>query len=89
MEYRLVPETWGCRKLLTNFVWFVSVLFAVLAGVLSSSQLLDMLQTGGEPMAAEELQQVLAALTGCDNPEEALPEFVDAGTFMTEVLGFA
>lgn len=40
-------------------------------------------------MGAEELQQVLAALTGCDNPEAALPEWLDAGTFMTEVLGFA
>jgi hypothetical protein len=59
------------------------------AGVLSSAQLLEMLQTGGEPMGAEELQQVLAALTGCDNPEAALPEWLDAGTFMTEVLGFA
>jgi hypothetical protein len=61
----------------------------VLAGVLSARQLLEMLQTGGEPMGVDELQQVLAAVTGCENPEEALPEFVDAGTFMTEVLGFA
>lgn len=59
------------------------------AGVLSSAQLLEMLQTGGEPMSAEELQQVLAALTGCGNPEAALPEWLGAGTFMTEVLGFA
>lgn len=59
------------------------------AGVLSSSQLLQMLQTGGEAMGSDELQHVLAALTGCENPEEALPEFVNAETFMTEVLGFA
>lgn len=48
-----------------------------------------MLQTGGEAMGSDELQQVLAALTGCEHPEEALPEFVNAETFMTEVLGFA
>jgi len=40
-------------------------------------------------MSSEELQQVLQALTGASSPEDALPEYVDAGTFMTEVLGFA
>lgn len=40
-------------------------------------------------MSAEELQQVLAALTGEDTPEEALPDFLNANTFMTEILGFA
>jgi hypothetical protein len=50
--------------------------------------LLEQLQSGGEPMSAQELQQVLAALTGEDTPEEALPDFLDANTFMTEILGF-
>jgi hypothetical protein len=59
------------------------------AGVLTSRHLLDLLQTGGEPMSESELQQVLAALTGEESPEDALPEFVSAQTFMTEVLGFA
>lgn len=60
-----------------------------LAGALSSRRLLELLQSGGEPFSGEELQQVLAALTGEDTPEEALPDFVDANTFMTEILGFA
>lgn len=62
---------------------------SVLAGALSASQLLELLQTGGEPMTYDELQQVLQALTGVDSPEEALPDYITAETFMNDLLGFA
>lgn len=58
------------------------------AGVLDVHQLLELLQTGGEPMSGEELQQVLQVLTGSGDPLEALPDCIDAHTFQTEILGF-
>lgn len=58
------------------------------AGVLPSQHLLELLQEGGEPMSAEELQQALQTLTGVDSMEAAMPALVDAHTFVTEVLGF-
>ncbi|KAF6250825.1 quinon protein alcohol dehydrogenase-like superfamily [Scenedesmus sp. NREL 46B-D3] len=59
------------------------------AGVMSSQRLLELLQQGGEAMSQEELLQVLQALTGAAQPEDAIPEYVDARTFTAEVLGFA
>jgi hypothetical protein len=59
-----------------------------LAGVLDLHQLLELLQMGGEPMSAEELQQVLHVLTGTDDPLAVLPDCIDARTFQTEILGF-
>jgi hypothetical protein len=58
--------------------------------VLSAHQLLELLQTGGERMSSDELQQVLAEVTGAESPEAALgADYVDAQTFMHEILGFA
>lgn len=59
------------------------------AGVLSSHRLLELLQQGGEAMSQEELLQALQILTGAEQPEDTLPEYVDARTFTAEVLGFA
>jgi hypothetical protein len=47
-----------------------------------------MLQQGGEAMSQEELLQALQILTGAEQPEDTLPEYVDARTFTAEVLGF-
>lgn len=60
--------------------------FATLApatgGVLDAQQLVELLQSGGEPMPRDELAQVLAALTGSASPAEALPPAVDAAAFL-------
>ncbi|WIA32991.1 hypothetical protein OEZ86_006150 [Tetradesmus obliquus] len=54
------------------------------AGVLSSHRLLELLQQGGEAMSQEELLQALQILTGAVQPEDTLPEYVDARTFTSE-----
>lgn len=59
------------------------------AGVVPNQQLLQLLQQGGEPMAADELQRVLQTLTGAETPESATPALMDAQTFTREILGFA
>lgn len=67
-------------------------LLSLFSGVLSTPQLLHMLQTGGEAMSADELQQVVQVLTGAPEgcgAEEALPEYIRAEGFMTDLLGFA
>jgi hypothetical protein len=57
--------------------------------VLDGATLLELLQSGGEPMPGDELQAVLQVLTGSDSALQALPARVDAHSFMTEVLGYA
>lgn len=47
----------------------------------------ELLESGGEGMAPEELAACLAVLTGHSQVEEALPEYVDAGSFTSGVLG--
>jgi hypothetical protein len=58
------------------------------AGVLPAQRLLELLQQGGEAMSQQELLQALQVMTGAQQPEDAIPEYVDARTFTAEVLGF-
>eukprot|EP00775_Hariotina_reticulata_P011389 gene11389-11537_t len=62
--------------------------FATLGASSSTEQLLDLLQQGGEAMSPAEMQHVFQVLTGAGKPTDALPDAVDAGWFMSEVLGF-
>ena len=54
--------------------------------VLDTKRLLAMLERGGEPMAAQELQGALKALMGPAASD--LPGSMDAGWFASNVLGF-
>jgi hypothetical protein len=57
-------------------------------GRLGREQLLQLLQSAGEPMDASELLEALQLLTGAHKLSEAMPHNVDSQKFSTEVLGF-
>ena len=78
-----------CMQLTVTCYVMMHVAVHLCAGGLSTHQMLDALQSGGEEMSKDELHAVLQELTGAEEPTQVLPSRMDARVFACELLGLA